>query len=349
MTFSNPQPARGPARGARPFRNTQLTAALAIALVMPLPALAQSSSNENDTAQEQQGPIILPTVMVTGRKAEATTEGSQSYTTSETAAATRLPLSLRETPQSVTVVTRQRMADQQLNSVQDALESTTGISSHTLDSDRVSFYSRGFSIDSFQYDGIPTTFLEGASFLDTAFYDRIEVVRGATGLLTGAGNPGASVNLLRKRPTKEFSASASLSAGSWDNYRGMADISTPLTMDGRIRARLVGVYQDRDSYIDLYQQKKKAIYGVIDADLTPDTTLSLGFDYQDIKPKGTTWGGVPLWFSDGTPTDRPRSKTLAAEWNRWDNTIKTAFANLEHRFDNGWTFRAAFQPTTHRL
>ncbi len=342
MTLSNPQPARGPARCARPFRNTQLTTALAMALAVPLPVLAQSSSNENDTAQEQQGPIILPAVTVTGRKAEATTEGTQSYTTGETAAATRLPLSLRETPQSVTVVTRQRMDDQQLNSVQDALESTTGISSHTLDSDRVSFYSRGFSIDSFQYDGIPTTFLEGASFLDTAFYDRIEVVRGATGLLTGAGNPGASVNLVRKRPTKEFSASASLSAGSWDNYRGMADISTPLTTDGRIRARLVGVYQDRDSYIDLYQQKKKAIYGVIDADLTPDTTLSLGFDYQDIKPKGTTWGGVPLWFSDGTRTDWSRSKTLATKWNRWDNTIKTAFANLEHRFDNDWTFRAAF-------
>ncbi|MFJ3313971.1 TonB-dependent siderophore receptor [Herbaspirillum huttiense] len=173
----------------------------------------------------------MPAVTVTGHAEPATTEGTGAYTTGETAAATHLPLSLQETPQAVTVMTRQRMDDQQLNSVQGVLDNTTGITSYQSDSERTSFYSRGFLINNVQYDGIPTVVGNtvngsGISAIDTAFYDRVEVVRGASGLLTGTGNPSAAINLVRKRPTRDFSASASLSAGSWDTHRAMADLST---------------------------------------------------------------------------------------------------------------------------
>ncbi len=322
-----------------------LSSAIATVIFMSAQgAFAQESKEiqDLDGTKASQEAMTLPALTVTGRSDESTTEGTSSYTTGQTAAATRLPLSLRETPQSVTVITRQRMDDQQLNSVKDVLENSTGISSSTNDTERVSFYSRGFQIDSFQFDGIPTSYFEGTSFLDTAFYDRIEIVRGATGLLTGAGNPSASVNLVRKRPTRDFSASASITAGAWDNYRGMADISTPLTEDGRIRARLVGVHQDRDSFIDRYQRNKDAFYGVIEADLTPDTTLSLGYEDQDIRADGTTWGGMPIWFSDGSKTNWSRSKSLAADWSGWDNSLETTFSSIEHHFDNDWTARAVF-------
>lgn len=272
----------------------------------------------------------------------ANTEETASYTTGETRAATGLALSPQDTPQSVTVLTRQRMDDQQLTSVQSALEATTGITSRTLDSERVDFFARGFSIDSFQFDGVPTSFVDGASFLDTAFYDRIEVVRGATGLLTGAGNPGASVNLVRKRPSDQFQAQTSISAGSWDNYRGMADVSLPLTEDGRVRARVVGSYQDRHSWLDRYQQKKQALYAVVEADLTDNSTLSVGYDAQIIQPKGTTWGGVPRWYSDGSETQWSRSINSAANWSHWNNTLRTAFASLDQHFDNDWYLKTNF-------
>lgn len=294
------------------------------------------------TAQEE---IALPAIAVTGQSDRATTEDTGSYTTGETAAATHLPLSLRETPQAVTVITRQRMDDQQLNSVQEVLENTTGVESYQSDSERTSFYSRGFLINNIQYDGIPTVVGNivngsGIGSLDTAFYDRVEVVRGGSGLLTGTGNPSAAINLVRKRPTRDFSAAASLGAGSWDNYRSMGDISTPLTDDGRIRARLVGTYQDGHSYLDGYKPKRQSLYGIIEADLTSDTTVSLGYEYQDITPKGSTWGGLPLWFSDGTQAEYSRSKNYAQDWSYWDNTLKTAFAEIEHRFANGWELRA---------
>lgn len=296
-----------------------------------------------ESAQPQE--TTLPAVSVTGRVDAATTEGTDSYTTGETAAATRLPLSLRETPQSVTVITHQRMDDQQLNSVQGVLENTTGIAAYQSDSERTSFYSRGLLINNVQYDGIPTVIGNivngsGIGSLDTAFYDRVEIVRGASGLLTGTGNPSAAINLVRKRPTRDFSASASLGAGSWDTYRGMTDVSTPLTQDGRIRARVMGTYQDGHSYIDGYKPQRKSFYGIVEADLTPDTTVSLGYDYQDITPKGATWGGLPLWFSDGTQAEYSRGRTYAQDWSHWDNTLKTAFAEIEHRFGNGWNVRA---------
>ena len=307
---------------------------------------AEPAQPQGDTeAKTAQQETTLPAVTVTGRVDKLTTEGTGSYTTGETAAATGLPMSLQETPQSVTVITRQRMNDQQLNSVQGVLENTTGVAAYQSDSERTSFYSRGFLINDVQYDGIPTVVGNivngsGIGSLDTAFYDRVEVVRGASGLLTATGNPSAAINLVRKRPTREFSASASLGAGSWDTHREMADVSTPLTEDGRIRARMVGTYQDGHSYIDNYKPQRKSFYGIVEADLTPDTTVSLGYDYQDITPKGSTWGGLPLWFSDGTQAKYPRSKNYAQDWSHWNNTLKTAFAQIEHRFDNGWKLRA---------
>lgn len=339
----------GKYKGAiRSAPRTVLGSAVAVAVFMSAhgASAAEPAQLQNEVAgKTSQEGATLPALTVTGRVDSSATEGTGSYTTGETAAATRMPLSLNETPQAVTVITRQRMDDQQLNSVQGVLDNTTGISSYQSDSERTSFYSRGFLINNVQYDGIPTVVGNvvngsGIGSLDTAFYDRVEVVRGASGLLTGTGNPSAAINLVRKRPTREFSASASLGAGSWDTYRGMGDISTPLTEDGRIRARMVGTYQDGHSYVDGYKPDKKGFYGIVEADLTPHTTLGLGFDYQDIMPKGSTWGGLPLWFSDGTQAEYSGSKNYAQDWSHSDNTLKTAFAEIEHRFDNGWNIRA---------
>ncbi|MEN1831696.1 TonB-dependent siderophore receptor [Pseudomonas lijiangensis] len=321
-------------------------AALLVFLGSSSGVMAKESVDADESTSSQEV-MFLPSLTIsgTGTSDATTTEGTELYTTGRTTAATRLPLTLRETPQSVSVVTRQRMDDQKLDSVQGVLENTTGISIYQSDSQRTSFYSRGFLIDNIQYDGVPAVIGDvvngsGISDLETAFYDRVEIVRGANGLLTGTGNPSAAVNLVRKRPTSEFSASTSISAGSWDSFREMGDISGPLTTDGRVRARVVGVNNDGHSYLDGYQSQKQAFYGIIEADLTDDTTLDIGYDYQNSSPKRPTWGGTPLWFSNGSEAEWSRSKSVAADWNRWDSTRKSAFAELEHRFDNGWKVNA---------
>lgn len=286
-------------------------------------------------------------VTVTGAHANrATTEGTGSFTTRASASATGMSLSLRETPQSVSVMTRQRMEDQNLNSLDEVLSNTTGVYVFGEDTDRTDFYSRGFYINNVQYDGVPTSIglsMFGESSNDSIIYDRIEVVRGATGLMTGPGNPSASINLVRKRAnSKELTGTVALGAGSWNQYRASVDLSTPINSDGSVRGRVIAMGQQKDSYMDLYHAKKQVFYGVIDADLGANTTLSVGADYQQNRPDGSTWGGLPAIFSDGTPTNWRTSKTTAADWTRWDTTNTTVFSTLEHRFESGWNARANF-------
>ncbi|MEG0886459.1 MAG: TonB-dependent receptor plug domain-containing protein, partial [Janthinobacterium sp.] len=207
------------------------------------------------------------------------------------ATATRMVLTPRETPQSISVVTRQHMDDFALNSVDAVMRHTPGITVSAYDTDRTNYYSRGFSINNFQYDGIPSAvrnvaYSAGNTLSDMAIYDRIEVLKGASGLLSGAGSLGGTINLVRKKPTADFHGHVTLGAGSWDNYRSELDVSGPLTETGNVRGRAVAAYQDRHSFIDRYSSQSSVFYGILEFDLSPDTLLTVGADYQDNDPKG---------------------------------------------------------------
>ncbi|MCE7761537.1 TonB-dependent siderophore receptor [Pseudomonas putida] len=276
----------------------------------------------------------------------AITEGTGSYTTGSSNSSTKLALSLRETPQTVSVMTRQRIEDQQLNTLSDVLKQTPGLNVQNIDSERVNIYSRGYSIDSYQFDGIPTTLIvqtsaSPQSMIDTSIYDRVEIVRGATGLMTGAGDPSGSVNLIRKRPTADFHGSVSAGAGSWDTYRTEVDVSGPLTPDARLRGRAVVAYQQGNSYIDHYQQEKQTYYGILEADLTDSTLLTVGFDYQKNDPRGVSFASFPLFHDDGEQTDFSRSTNAASRWSyRQQNTLNT-FATLEQGLVNDWKLKVS--------
>ncbi len=281
------------------------------------------------------------------------TEGTRSYTTHATRAATGLTLSLRETPQSVSVITRQRIEDQNMLSVKDVMAASPGISIQNYDTERYSFNARGFSISNYLYDGVLTAFSApwsaGESSIDPIIYDRVEVVRGANGLLTGAGNPSASVNFIRKHAdSQQFKANLSLGAGSFDTYRTTADLSTPLSSDGSVRGRVVAAYQKNHSFMDRYSSRRAVIYGTAEADLTENTVLRVGFNYQDNAPRGSAWGGFPLWYSDGTRTNWDRSLNMGTDWSKWATTTKGAFLNLEHAFGNGWKVDALLNHSNHR-
>jgi outer membrane receptor for ferric coprogen and ferric-rhodotorulic acid len=154
--------------------------------------------------------IVLAATSVTADSLGSTTENTGFYTTGAMSTATRLNLSIKETPQSVSVITRQQMDDFKLDTLSEAMSQTTGVVVQHNDSDRVSYSTRGYSITNFQIDGMLNTFSYMKSDSDTIIYDRIEVVRGATGLTTGAGDPSATINMVRKRPT-----AASPDRGQW--------------------------------------------------------------------------------------------------------------------------------------
>lgn len=290
-----------------------------------------ATSAQNDSEKGEAGSADI---IVTG-----------SYTTNEElSSATGLGLTIQETPQSVTVMTAQRLEDQGIRTLSEVINNAAGVSSKAFDSTRNGFSARGFAIDNYQIDGVPLQwdagYSAGESEIDVALYQRVEIVRGATGLLSGAGNPSASINLVRKHAdSEEFTATVTAAASRWDNYFGMVDVTAPVTSDGDVRVRGVAKYEEGDSFIDLVHNKKLVLYGVLDADLTPGTKLSIGASYQDNSPRGTLWGGLPVWNSDGTRTDWSRSKTIGADWTSWTSTNQTYFANLTQSLGSDWALK----------
>ncbi len=300
---------------------------LALAPLAAAPVFAEDSSSAT----------TLDGIVVKGERAEG-------YSVRRTAAGTRFDLAPREIPQSVSIISHQRIEDQNLDDIIDVLNNTTGVTSTQSDTERTEFYARGFYIDSYQFDGLPTQMVQnwsyGDSGLDLALYDRVEIVRGATGLLTGAGNPSASVNLIRKHAdSAELTGSVSVNVGSWGRTRTTVDVTTPLNASGSVRGRVIGSYLDTEAQMDNYDQHKTLGYAVIDADLTPDTQLSVGYDYQQKRANGATWGGFPMMYSDGTRTNYSTAFLANPEWTYWDTTSKRAFATLEHAFANAWKFK----------
>ncbi len=291
--------------------------------------------------------LNLGATSVTAQALGLTTEGSGSYTTGATSTATKLPLSLRETPQSVSVITRQLMDDQHLSTLNEVLSFTPGISSNHRDSERYTFYSRGFQIQNFQYDGIPAQIAnESQQFTsalsDMAIYDRVEVLRGATGLMSGAGTPSATINLVHKRPTKDFQGYVSGEAGAWDKYRSEVDVSGPLTDTGNVRGRFVAAYQKQNSFIDWYKQEKRVLYGALDIDLNEDTVLRTSLDYQNNNADGTSYGHIPLFYSTGQQTNFSRSFNPAGRWSFLDNTSYNFTSMLDHKLGNDWSLKASY-------
>lgn len=261
--------------------------------------------------------------------------------------ATGLGLTILETPQSVSVMTFERIADQNLRSLSDVVLNAPGISGKLLDSSRHSFSARGFSIDNYQIDGVPMEWSSGGDAgeteTDTALYERIEIVRGATGLLTGAGNPSASINLVRKHAdSKELTGTTTLGFGRWNHRNAMVDVGSPLALEGRVRGRAVLNYEEGDSHVRLLGNKKSVGYAVVDADVTDRTLLRAGFSYQDNDPTASTWGGLASWYADGGRTNFPRSQTIGARWTSWASTNRNYFATLRQQLSDRWEVRVDY-------
>jgi outer membrane receptor for ferric coprogen and ferric-rhodotorulic acid len=312
-----------------------------------LQASASADGYQLLSAPAAAGTMALGPMEISANQLGTITEGTGSYTPGTIATATRLVLTPRETPQSISVVTRQTMDDFGLNAIDDVMRHTPGITVSTYDSERTNYYARGFSIQNFQYDGIPTlrndAYSAGQTLTDMAIYDRVEVLKGATGLLTGAGGPGGTINLIRKKPTAEFKGNVELGAGSWDNYRSQVDVSGPLTESGNVRGRAIAAYQDKHSFMDHYERKTSVYFGTLEVDLGPDTLLTLGADYQDNDPKGSGWSGSrPLYDSNGDRISLPRSYNNGAKWSGWEQYTRTVFATLEHNFANDWVAKAQY-------
>ena len=318
------------------FKVSPLMLAMAAATVF-LPTLASAAAIDNESTQHE-------TITVQAEEeTPAVTEGTKSYTAKSASTSTKLNLSLRETPQSVKVLTREYLDDANINSFQDMLNSVTGVTTNRWD-ERQYPTARGFDVDYYLFDGVPSSSeLDIASDPDLSMYDRVELVKGANGLMTGAGNPAIAINMIRKHANaKELTGTLSSSYGSWNAWNSMADISAPLNADGTVRGRVVVKHESTDSFADLYEKENNLFYGVLDADLTDSTYLSVGASYQELDRSGIKWGGLPAFYNDGSLTDFDRDLTVTSDWTYWNTNTTTAFAQFKQKLFNDITLNVNY-------
>ncbi|WP_444943416.1 TonB-dependent siderophore receptor [Microbulbifer sp. ZKSA006] len=258
----------------------------------------------------------------------------------ETSTASRLSLSVFDTPQTVTAVSQAQIQDFALQDINELLEYTPGVTVENVETDRTYYTARGFDIVNFQYDGIGVPFSAGLSqgHQDTAIFEQVEVVKGAAALTTGLANPSATVNFIRKRPTEGFEAGVSLIANDEGGLRTEGDISGAIS--DKVRGRLVVAEEQSDSYLDRYETEGRVFYGIVEADLTDSTTLTLGRSQNRSESDGSMSGALPLYYTDGSATDYDISTSTAPDW-AFRNVDRTqTFAELKRDLSADWSVTA---------
>ena len=300
-----------------------------IAAALPYAAFAEDVPQPVLTSE-------LQAVNVTGKNRSTRTENRDSYTTSAMRTTTGLALSPKETPQSVSVITKTQISEQGITNLADALKTTTGVNV-IRDTGIPRFQSRGFYIDQIEEDGISSTvpgainnpMYDAQSMNDISVYDHIEVVRGATGLTQANGEPGGTVNAVRKRPTSERIIQGEAQIDRFGKVRTTGDFSGRLNDEGTLRGRAVVALERDKNFKDRVKGGNATLYGVMDASVGDNTKITWGGLYQRKHTKPDDWG-VAL--------NLPRDTYLGYNWNKGVYDKANAFAEVEHYFNDNWRY-----------
>lgn len=300
-------------------------------------------------AAQQSEPATLSPVVISAERSPET-----NYTIPSSISATGLDLSLRETPQSISVTTQKRMEEQQLNSVSEAIAHTPGIyfQKYGNSADGYHYYvSRGYAIDNLNIDGLDASG-DGSGYglslhnTDSAIYESLSVVRGSTGLRNGLGDPGGNIQMQRKRPSAETQISIEAGAGSWGHYRTVLDANGALNEGGSLRGRAVAVYDRGGLWQHRARQDGKTLYGILEYDITPQTMATVGLQMSDIHSKHSATGSFATYYGDEDngyhlTTFKPRDNNAAA-WSYGKRRKNEIFTRLEHNFNDDWKLSAAY-------
>ncbi|PEQ11947.1 hypothetical protein B2G71_14285 [Novosphingobium sp. PC22D] len=254
--------------------------------------------------------------------------------------ATKIPLDIKDTPQTVLAVTRDMIDFAGMETFEDIYKiDASGASSHALDSFPRNYY-RGFrqqGVNAIKVDGFR---MPADINLDLAPYERFEVVKGATSTLYGQNSIAGTLNAISKMPKKNFGGELKLEAGAFDHYRGEVDFYGPLNDDGSLRFRFVGALMDEGSFLDVAEKKVSLFTPTIQADIGPDTTITARLNWQrhdyryhfgmGLQLLGDSLGAIEP--GDLVIPDVPRSTFFGQEWNDAEKEALFLQVLAEHDF-----------------
>ncbi|MDX3906522.1 MAG: TonB-dependent siderophore receptor [Pigmentiphaga sp.] len=324
------------------LRHASLTVALGL---LPAAAIAQTESS----------PATLQEIRVEAATDRETATGPvYGYAAQRSATATKTDTPLVETPQSVTVVTRDQMVDQGATSIQDALGYAAGVRSdaYGLDSRVDSVRVRGASPDTY-LDGLRQAYDYYTSTTRTEPYtlERLEVLRGPSAMLYGQGSTGGIVNMVSKRPLAEFQGEAGIQLGNHGRKQAQVDITGPLTADGQWLYRLVALKRDADTQVDYVPDNRTLVMPSLTWRPSASTSLTLQGLWQKDE-SGSTSQFLP-W--SGMRTDNPNGRIPTSRFigepgrDRYDSRRSSFGWLFEHRFNDQWAFSQGFRHANNKV
>ncbi|NCJ05935.1 TonB-dependent siderophore receptor [Synechococcales cyanobacterium C] len=278
-------------------------------------------------------------VVVTG-------EQDEGYNPSSASVGTRTNTPLRDIPQSIQVIPRQLLEDQQVNTLREALRNVPGAGQGTT-SPRTFFdvpLIRGFNIVSnTSRNGLPDLTSRVLGY-DAAIIDQIEVLRGPASVLYGQGEPGGTINYVTKQPLSQPFYEVEASVGNFDFYRGSLDLSGPLNNDKTVLYRLNAAAQTSNSFIDFFDTQRYVVAPTITWLISDRTKLSLEAEYGEIQATSLDFGLPAVGTVLPNPNGRiPRNRYVGEPDNRNDFRVFRVGYNFEHRFSEDWQLRNAFR------
>lgn len=281
---------------------------------------------EVDTSAEDELQVV-----VTG-------EQDEGYNPSSATTATRTDTSIRDIPQSIQVIPRQVLEDQQVTRIQDALQNVSGLTrwGNYGGNESGAYTIRGFYQEGNYRNGFRDN--DFYSISDPANIEQIEVLRGPASVLFGQAQPGGIINVITEQPLDEPYYAVEFTGGQFSFYRPELDISGPITDDGDLRYRLNLAYQNSGSFRDFNSIERVFIAPVLAWDISDDTTLTLNFEYLYNDPVFDR-GLVAL--SDGS-LEVPINRFLGyPALEDYTETVYRGGYTLEHRFNDSWRIRNA--------
>ena len=288
--------------------------------------IATAGGTTPAVAQEDAEGTVIDTITVVARGQETT---------------------LRDAPQTVQVFDPEFLSDIAAVDISDVVRFVPSASTQYSE---VGFladanFVRGFSITQV----INSARLNTSNFpLDTAVMERIEVLMGPASVLYGSMQPGAVINIVTKTPRDEAHLDAGLEVGRFEHQRYTLDAGRPL--DDKLRARLNVAYQDRETFLDFWEEKKLIVSPTLEWDLGPQSTLNLLGVYSDLDQPAGAYLGTPAagLLTENPNGDYPRSFYVQSpdeEGVGRDRETVNVEATLNHWFTDSLSGRVVLSHT----
>jgi len=311
------------------MRSLPALVVLALSAISPSAATASTPTAifqaKQDTTRRDSTAQTLGRVVI---KEKATIRSG--YTTTRSSFATKTDTPLRDTPQSVSIVNRQLIADQSMQNMADVVRYIPSISMGQGEGHRDAPTIRGNSSTAdFFVDGIRD---DAQYYRDVYNLERVEALKGSNAMIFGRGGGGGVINRVTKEAGFARVRSLWLEGGSYDHRRGSLDVGQAVT--SKIAARFNGMYENSGGFRDAASLERSGVNPTLGLALGANTTARLGYEY--FRDHRNVDRGIPSF--QGAPSPAPLETFFGnPDISYADARVHSASATIDHGLASGLT------------